>query len=435
MLPRIAAFLVAVALVPQAAFGYGSASELLDAMVDAERTRAEGVTDYALDILLMDQPTTQYFERTEVGNAQRPFEVFRLVPITEIKGRLGPEAGGLGIDLDAYVGKKNDMSSGVSSQFSDVDHASVIAERAQIVGKESIDGRDAHIVRADKLNLEQVTDDGTFVIDTITMWVDARNLLMLQMRMDGIIRQKGETRAMFIEKVDGDLRLVPGTGLILPHRSVMRMGGFMGEKEQREMREAQQQLAEFEKQMETMPPDQKAMMQSMMGSRMEMLRNMAETGSFEFETVVQAVRVNTGLADAYAYAPTPTPRSGSGGPMGGMGSLMKQAALGETPEATPAQQDEAALQAAREACLKTKVEQAQARKKKKKRFGKLAGAIGRIAGRHATGGLAGDISRVSRDVYTANATAKDLKEAADALGISPEDVAACENLGREGGDR
>jgi hypothetical protein len=173
------------------------------------------------------------------------------------------------------------------------------------------------------------------------------------------------------------------------------------------MAEAKKQLEELDRQLASMPPDQRAMVESSMGSQIEMIRKLAEGGAFEIETVVREVRVNRGLAGMLAATPPETEAA---------------------PVAKPvAEVDGDALRRAREACLQRKIEEAEAAKKKKKRFGKLVGAVGRIAGRHAPSDVAVDVARVSADVYDANATAADLAEAAEALGLTPDDVAECEN--------
>ena len=71
------------------------------------------------------------------------------------------------------------------------------------------------------------------------------------------------------------------------------------------------------------------------------------------------------------------------------------------------------------------MEQAQQSQEKKRGFGRLLGAAGRIAGRF--GGA--DVSQTMGDVYTANATADDLAAAAKDLGLSESDIESCKNPG------
>lgn len=85
--------------------------------------------------------------------------------------------------------------------------------------------------------------------------------------------------------------------------------------------------------------------------------------------------------------------------------------------------DPAALQAAQQACLQEKVAAAQEAKKKKRGFGRLMSAVTRTAAQQGNYGLA----RTTSDIYSASATADDLAAAAKDLGLTEDEVAACQN--------
>jgi hypothetical protein len=89
-----------------------------------------------------------------------------------------------------------------------------------------------------------------------------------------------------------DFRKVSNSLLHEPYREVLRMGGMLGPEEQAEMTDAQEKLAEFEKQMATMPASQRAMMESMMGGQLAQMRNMVNGGAVEFEIITSAIRIN-----------------------------------------------------------------------------------------------------------------------------------------------
>ena len=94
------------------------------------------------------------------------------------------------------------------------------------------------------------------------------------------------------------------------------------------------------------------------------------------------------------------------------------------PQSVPAPApDPAALQAAQNACLQEKVVAAQASQKKKRGLGRLLSAVTRTASRSGNY----DLARSANDVYYAGATADDLSAAARDLGITDDDVAACQN--------
>lgn len=93
------------------------------------------------------------------------------------------------------------------------------------------------------------------------------------------------------------------------------------------------------------------------------------------------------------------------------------------PAAAAPQPDAATLQAAQQACLQEKVAAAQAAQKKKRGIGSLLRAVSRTAGQNGNVELA----RSAQDVYSASATADDLASAARDLGLTEDEVAACQN--------
>lgn len=115
---------------------------------------------------------------------------------------------------------------------------------------------------------------------------------------------------------------------------------------------------------------------------------------------------------------TATPNSG-GQSMPGTAAAAAPAAA---PQPAPAV-DPAALQAAQNACLQEKVAATQASQKKKRGLGRLLNAAVRTATRQGNY----ELSRTANDVYYAGATADDLSAAAKDLGLTEDDVAACQN--------
>lgn len=107
---------------------------------------------------------------------------------------------------------------------------------------------------------------------------------------------------------------------------------------------------------------------------------------------------------------------------GDTGSAPTPAAPAPASAAT-APEDPAALQAAQQACLQEKAAAAQAAQKKKRGFGSLLSAVSRTAS--GTGNY--DIAETTTDIYSASATADDLSSAAKDLGLTEDDVAACQN--------
>lgn len=112
------------------------------------------------------------------------------------------------------------------------------AEKARLVGREKVDGRDAFHVRADGLNRTQRTDDGEFTLQSVSIWLDTGEYLPLRTKIDGVATSQGETRPFTLERFDSDYWRVAGSRMFEPYRQVMRIAGVMTPQQQQEMREA-----------------------------------------------------------------------------------------------------------------------------------------------------------------------------------------------------
>ena len=136
-------------------------------------------------------------------------------------------------------------------------------------------------------------DGQRVVFHQFDLWIDTQEVVLLKHRADGTMSGGGETRDFFIEGVNEDFRNPPGCGDMLePYRRVTRMGGMLDKAQMAELKEAQAKLEEFEQQMAEMPADQRAMVESMMGGQMDMLRSMANGGAFEQVQEVEKIICN-----------------------------------------------------------------------------------------------------------------------------------------------
>lgn len=374
-----------------------------------------------------------------------------------------------------------------------LNHMQAFAEKAKVIGTESISGRKAWHLRAEGLDHVEQADEGEYRIEAISLFVDTAEYVPLAMKMDGTMIADGQSRPMTLTTNQTDYRKVPGSNLYESYRQVMTMNGMLTPEQEAQMAEAQAQLAEFEKQKASMTPQQRAMIDSMMGPQMKMMESMAQGKGIEFETVVDEIRVNPVLMDANGGAcpgtgkqavmsvqpstaggeakVVKTPAGSSAAPAAAADGLTltiqeKLAALGYgvtpsgtmdtetaiaisqyqaehnlpvTGEPTPqlagilaaatspgsaaATRTPEQLQAAQQACLQQKMEAAQAAQKKQRGFGSLMRGVGRVAGQFGNY----DLARTTSDVYQAGATAGDFSQAAKDLGLTEDDVAACQN--------
>lgn len=331
---------------------------------EKQQAQMAGIDNYAVVVEIMGHQTPQYFERVTVSSpAGGTHESFVMVPPDEIARRQddgGMSAEGLehyadglrmtGDALEAEILKSGlpvdmiysrgpppgeepwaspnpSVMMGSMADFAEyaaeakrrrsegvpaANDTETIFANAELVGTADVNGRSAWHLRSDGLNITQVTDGQQFTINTVDYWMDRNDCVPLKFHMKGKASgDDGKPRDIFIEKTDSDYRQVPGTKMLLSYAQTMRMGGVLTPAEEKQMAEARVQMAEFEKQMAAMPASQRAMMESMMGSQMEQMRKMIETGAFETEMRVIDVRVNEGI-DGLAALTRPM-----GVPMGG----------------------------------------------------------------------------------------------------------------------
>lgn len=453
--------------------------QIFDRMAQQEVAALQGVDSVLLDTETMGMSQVEYYEKTsKIDVNGREMYILRRVPPSEMAERhsagsamadaspdelrraadmiesVGPEMergmreemqksglpGGLGDmlmtpppDQPWLSANPNDMTQMYGTMLRaaaegkeeqarrDAGAVDAAHERAQIVaqtrlvGQTTIDGRPALHLLAEDVNHRQVDDGVEITIRDINMFVDAERYLPLSLRMEGTMREGGETREITMERHDQDYRQVPGCGqLYRPFKTVMRMAGVMNAEQEAQMREAQVQMAEMEKQMAQMPPGQRDMIMRQMGPQMEMMRSMAAGGGVEIVSNLKSMKCNVPVPDPMALA------SGTfGGGMGGIPAASGSAGPVRAPAAGSAQPPASD----REACLQEKIAAAQAAQKKKRGFGKLLSAASRVASRLGNQ----DVARATGDVYTAGATAEDLAGAARDLGLSEDEIAECDD--------
>lgn len=460
-------FFTLVSAVPAAADSQ-NAEALFDKMLEVEAKRARGVSDYAMDITMMGHETTLFYERVSIPVANgKPIETFRLVSFDEMKKR---QQAGQGMSPDAWQAYSDGLRQTGSAMSDEMNRGmkeaglppgmldgaeaepwaspnpstmmssmavfteaagdasaagNVGAEeaatgesmmrfrkKAKVVGKERIGKRTAVHVRAEDLNVTEEADGREITINAISLWIDAEKYVPLKMRMDGVMTQGRESQDIFIERLDDDYRTVPESKLYMPYRNVMRMAGLLGPKERKEMEEARKQLEDFDKQLASMSPEQRAMVENTAGSQIQMLRKMVESGDMTVVTTVRAIRVNTGLSGAFANAPPRQPTASAAAP----------ATPGATASPSASAPDAETLEEAQAVCLQQKIDAA---KKKKRAFGRVIRAAANTASRYGGAEVSREVEKASQEAYKVDATGKDVEEVAKELGLSKEDVESC----------
>lgn len=137
--------------------------------------------------------------------------------------------------------------------------------------------------------------DATFVPKSASVWIRPGKYVIVKHRIDGVASAEGQTRDFFIESNYSDFRDVPGSNLYEPYRRTMRMGGMLDDEQKAEMEEARKQLEEFDRQLASMSPQERQMVENMMGPQMDSIRSMATGGVFEYVEVIDEIIVNADL--------------------------------------------------------------------------------------------------------------------------------------------
>jgi len=170
---------------------------------------------------------------------------------------------------------------------------------AQYGGTEQIDGHKTYILdikditklmgSAKPEGMEKVSISGK-------LWVDAKDWVIRKMEMDiEGVDEKGKKRTIKTTTEMKDFRKV--NGLLIPYRTVMTMGGGVPKLSPEQEQEMHEGLAEMQKQLEEMPPEQRKMAEKFMKPQIEKMQKALRSGEITEVTEVKDVKVNTGLSD------------------------------------------------------------------------------------------------------------------------------------------
>jgi hypothetical protein len=185
------------------------------------------------------------------------------------------------------------------------DPLAAAAERTRVVGREQLRDRPAIHLVAENLGYTQAVEGSQFTLDKLHLWVDAERYVPLKMQMEGAAVEGSQTRKLRIERENMAYRKVDGClAMYEPQRSVMRIAGILSRKEQADMEEAQQKLAQMESQLAALPPAQHDLIMRRMGPQLEMLKNMAAGNGIEMVSLTVGMRCNADLPSVEEYMQT-----------------------------------------------------------------------------------------------------------------------------------
>jgi hypothetical protein len=245
------------------------ASAILDEALAKYEARMRGITNYTVIQNAMGVTLTMKYERRVIDGH------VAFLPASENRSDVRTAQ-----DMSRYFGQ--------------------LREHARYQGRETVDGHTTHVLRIegsggiDWANRFGEESGGAFVPDEFTMYIDAGDHVMRRVIVKGNVEINGSSKPVTNVIDYTDYREVDG--MLHPYLTKVRMEGAMQAVEisPEQRAEAEANLAKLEKQMAEMPQSQRAMMEKMLGSQLEMLRKLVQSSALEVTIEVQELRVNEG---------------------------------------------------------------------------------------------------------------------------------------------
>jgi hypothetical protein len=253
-----------------AAAAQPTSEQIVDRAAQAYASMMEHVDNYLLTVETMGMEHQMYFERIEGAG---PLDYS---PSVRVIGHSG------------WVASENGVPGGASLPNTEVFER--LRERASFAGEQTIDGQRVFALRVDDtaglFDATELTADGDFDLDTMTLYVAADDYQMIGFDGQGTARQNGQTAEVTMKMRMSDFRTVgPIRHPFLTTMSIEGLAAALSDQERRQLEEAQRQ-------MEQLPPAQRQMMERMMGDKLEQLKRMIEGESMVMEMRVVDLQAN-----------------------------------------------------------------------------------------------------------------------------------------------
>lgn len=299
-----------------------------------QMARWAGVENYTIVQTVNGSPVPLYFEKIRAGGQT----AFRSVPISEWSrtdssvdtrslmegmavgtrllargyrtpsGQGGPPAMGpmndmiagmldtMALFADFAAHAHDSVSDGRAEASQEVEGMALFARRARLIGEEALDGRNAFLLRAtdvSDIQLQQAANGPTFVLDSVSLWLDATELVPLRLSMAGRMTAERRTVPVTIEQRSLDYQHFGP--LYESRRQVMRITGLMEamatdprqrrdmERLRGEMARAREEMARMETELARLPAGQRRMIEGRMRQAMAQMEMMASDGILEME--------------------------------------------------------------------------------------------------------------------------------------------------------
>ena len=161
-----------------------------------------------------------------------------------------------------------------------------------------MNGREAFVLRAEGLSdvdLSEPDAETRFTMNTMTVWIDSDQYVLVRTKMEGELEAEGKVRPMTVERLAEDYRQVGP--LYETFRQTMRITGLMdalSEDDRKKLEEGRKQMAEAEEQMAKMDAATRSMVEGQMEKARQMLASLEESGAIQSTVDVVRIEINEG---------------------------------------------------------------------------------------------------------------------------------------------
>lgn len=275
---RMIARSVPVATVLSAILAVGlraqSVSDIVEQMYASYERQAERIDNYTLVQTAMGFESRTYFEKEVVDGR----------PVFSARS----ESAG-GADLNFGLGSDD----GAMGNIYDI--GPELVEHARYAGSESVGGSSVHVLVIDDLSQvpfaqQPAPDEMEFRARTGRVYVDAEMMIPRRLEFVGDATTPTGVHEVTVQIDQSDIRDVQG--LLVPFHTAMQISGLQAMIDP----EMQAQLRQMEEELANLPPEQREMMERMMGDQLEQLRQMAagNADAMSVEVLVSEVLINEG---------------------------------------------------------------------------------------------------------------------------------------------
>lgn len=252
-----------------------SAEQVLLTALERQEARMEGIERYTVVQEVMGFETVLTFERAEVDGRTVFVPVLPEMP----EGESAAPAG--------------DPAAGISDFYK---HYPKIAERAEMAGKLTVEGRECFVVKIDDftgLDLGQtmtVGEHGEFVPREATLYLDTGDYILRRMEMAGETITGAEVKPMSADVALSDYRNVEG--MLHPFTVHIHAVGAPTGMSEEDLAKTRGDMERLQAQLESLPESQRSMLEGMIKPQLEQLEQVLAGGEFDITLTTKEVRVS-----------------------------------------------------------------------------------------------------------------------------------------------